>query len=70
VEQQFKAGAADRLDVIAARLELSKSEQAVEDGQTRLQQAIGALDDAVQRPLTAWPNLEQSRAAQAKQEKP
>jgi hypothetical protein len=26
--------------------------------------------DAVQRPLANWPDLEQGRAAQAKQEKP
>ena len=70
VEQQLKAGAADRLDVLTSRLELATSELAVEDGQTKLHQALGALEDAVQRPLKAWPDLEQGRAAQAKQEKP
>ena len=70
VEQQFKAGAADRLDVLTAQLELATSELAVEDGRTKLHQALGALEDAVQRPLATWPNLEQDRAAQAKQEKP
>jgi len=69
-EQQFKAGAADRLDVLTAQLELATSELAVEDGQTKLCQALGMLEDAVQRPLEAWPDLEQGRAAQAKQEKP
>jgi outer membrane protein TolC len=51
VEQQFKAGAADRLDVLAAQLELAASELAVQDGQTKLHQALGALEDAAQRPL-------------------
>jgi outer membrane protein TolC len=70
VEQQLKAGAADRLDVLTAQLELATSELTVEDGQTKLHQALGALEDAVQRPLATWPDLEQSRATQAKQEKP
>jgi outer membrane protein TolC len=70
VEQQLKAGAADRLDALTAQLEVATSELAVEDGQVKLHQALGALEDAVQRPLEAWPDLEQGRAAQAKQEKP
>jgi outer membrane protein, heavy metal efflux system len=70
VEQQFKAGAVDRLDVLTAQLELATSELTVEDGQTKLHQALGALEDAVQRPLPTWPDLEQARGAQAKQEKP
>jgi cobalt-zinc-cadmium efflux system outer membrane protein len=70
VEQQVKAGAADRLDLLTAQLEVATSELALEDGQTKLQQALGALEDAVQRPLPTWPDLEQGRAAQAKQEKP
>jgi cobalt-zinc-cadmium efflux system outer membrane protein len=70
VEQQLKAGAADRLDVLTTQLELATSELAVEDGQTKLHQALGGLEDAVQRPIASWPDLEQGRAAQAKQEKP
>ena len=70
IEQQLKAGAVDRLDVLTAQLELATSELAVEDSQIKLHQALGALEDAVQRPLNAWPDLEQGRAAQAKQEKP
>jgi outer membrane protein, heavy metal efflux system len=70
VEQQLKAGAADRLDVLNAKLELATSELVVADGETKLHQALGALEDAVQRPLASWPNLEQGRTAQAKQEKP
>jgi outer membrane protein TolC len=70
VEQQLKAGVADRLDVLTVQLELATSELAVEDGRTKLHQALGALEDAVQRPLAAWPDLEHGRAGQVKQEKP
>ena len=56
--------------LLAAQLDLATSELAMEDSQTRMHQALGALEDAVQRPLPAWPDLEQGRAAQAKQEKP
>ncbi len=70
VEEQFKAGAADRLDMLSAQLELTTSELVLEDGQAKLHQALSALEDAVQRPLKTWPDLEQGRAAQAKQERP
>ena len=70
VAQQLKAGAADRLDMLTAQLELATSELVLQDSQTRLHQALGALEDAVQRPVANWPDLEQGRAAQAKQEKP
>jgi outer membrane protein, heavy metal efflux system len=70
VEQQSRAGAADRLDVLTAQLEAAASELALADSQTGLHQALGALEDAVQRPLRGWPDLEQGRAAQGRQEKP
>ena len=70
VEQQLHAGAADRLDVLTVQLELTTSELSQEDSQTKLHQALGALEDAVQRPLAGWPDLEQGRTVQARQEKP
>jgi len=70
VAQQLKAGAADRLEVLTAQLELATGELVLQDSQTRLHQALGALEDTVQRPVANWPDLEQGRAAQAKQEKP
>jgi outer membrane protein TolC len=70
VEQQFKAGAADRLDLLTAQFEHVTSELALEEGLAKLHQALGTLEDAVQRPLASWPDLEQSRGASAKQEKP
>lgn len=56
VESQFKAGAVDRLEVLAAQLELSTAQLARLDAQIKLQQAIGGLEDAVQRPfeLPSW----------------
>jgi len=51
VEQQFKAGVVEQLDVLAAKIESGTASLAELDAQTKLQQALGALDDAVQRPL-------------------
>lgn len=55
-EAQFQAGAVDRLEVLAAQLELSTAQLARLDAQIKLQQAIGGLEDAIQRPfeLPAW----------------
>ena len=70
VNAQFQAGAVDRLEVLTAELELNAASIARLDAQVKLQQAVGALEDAVQRPLATWPDLEQGRTAQVKQEKP
>jgi hypothetical protein len=51
VAAQVRAGATDQLDLLNARLESAVAELLRLDGQTRLQQAVGALEDAVQRPL-------------------
>lgn len=51
VKAQFQAGAADRLEVLNAELESATAQQVLLDGQTKLQQARGALEDAVQRPV-------------------
>jgi outer membrane protein TolC len=51
VEAQFKAGAAERLDLLSAQLESATTELVQLDGQLKLHQAAGALEDAVQRPL-------------------
>jgi outer membrane protein TolC len=70
INAQFQAGAVDRFEVLTAELELNAASIARLDAQVKLQQVVGTLEDAVQRPLKAWPNLEQGRGAQAKQEKP
>ena len=50
-QAQFRAGAVDQLDVITSELELNSAEQAQLEAQVKLQQAVGALEGAVQRPL-------------------
>ena len=51
-EAQVKAGAADRLDLLNAQLELSSTRLTQLDGEAKLQAAFGVLEDAVQSPLT------------------
>jgi outer membrane protein TolC len=51
IEEQFKAGALDRLDVLNGELELNAAQLAQLDAQVKLEQAVGALEDAVQRPF-------------------
>ena len=51
VEAELKAGAADQLDMLNVQLELGVATLARLDGQARLQQSLGALEDALQRPM-------------------
>jgi len=51
VEAQLKAGAVDQLDMLNVQLELGVATLAQLDGQARLQQSLGALEDALQRPM-------------------
>ncbi len=51
VEAQLKAGAVDQLDMLNAQLELGVAMLAQLDGQAKLQQSLGALEDALQRPM-------------------
>ena len=53
VEAQLKAGAVEQLDFVNAQLESAVSQLVLLDGQVKLQQAIGTLEGAVQRPLDA-----------------
>jgi len=53
VEAQQNAGAADQLDLLSARLELDAAALDQLDGQARFQTALGALEDALQRPANA-----------------
>ena len=52
-EAQVKAGAADGLDMLNAQLELGVATLAQLDGQAKLHQSLGALEDALQRPIDA-----------------
>jgi outer membrane protein TolC len=51
VQAQFQAGAVDRLDLLNSELEFSATKVGELDAQAKLQQAIGSLEDAVQRPI-------------------
>jgi len=51
VEAQLKAGAVDSLDTLTAQLELGMAAVAQLDGQVKWQQSLGALEDALQRPI-------------------
>jgi outer membrane protein, heavy metal efflux system len=51
VLDQFRAGAVDRLDVLAAELELAATDLVRFESLVKVQQALGALEDSVQRPL-------------------
>jgi len=67
IEAQFQAGAVDRLDVLTAELELNAASIARLDAQVKLQQSVGALENAVQRPLnlpeSVWQTSPRSVAA-------
>ncbi len=51
VQAQLQAGAVDRLELLNAELELNTAALARLDAQVKLQQALGALEDAVQHPF-------------------
>ncbi len=51
VSAQLRAGEVDQLEFLNAQFESMTAELAQMDGRLRLQQAVGALEDAVQRPF-------------------
>src|SRR5262249_6988034 len=51
IDQQIQAGAADRLELLAADLELNATSMTRFEALVKLHQAVGALEDAVQRPF-------------------
>jgi len=51
VAAQVKAGATDQLEFLSAQAELIAADLVQLDGQFKFRQAIGALEDAVRRPL-------------------
>jgi outer membrane protein, heavy metal efflux system len=57
VEAQLKAGAVDQLELLTVQSELAVTELARFDGQIKLQQAIGTLEDAIQRPINSIPAI-------------
>lgn len=65
VLEQFQAGALDRLDVLAADLELNAASLSSLDAQVKLQQALGTVEDAVQRPFELPPAVFESPRSEA-----
>jgi cobalt-zinc-cadmium efflux system outer membrane protein len=51
VESQVRAGAADQVDLLNARIEFGMGELARMDTLIKINQALAALEDAVQRPI-------------------
>ncbi len=51
VTRQFEAGAADRLQRVAAKLEALATRAVLDAAQTELRQSLARLEDAVQRPF-------------------
>lgn len=58
LEASLKAGAADRVEVETAGLELRSSELVLLDLKIKAQQALGLLEDALQRPFASLKNIE------------
>ncbi len=69
-EALYNAGAADKLDLASAQLEASANDLGYLDAQIKAQQAVAQLEDAIQRPVEAWPNVQQGRAPETQQVKP
>jgi len=60
VAAQYQAGAVEHLDLLNAQLEAATAALLQLDGQIKLQQAFGTLEDAVRRPLTLPPAIYES----------
>jgi len=60
VEAQFKAGAADQLEVSNAQIELFSGELLKYESRLKAMQALGQLEEAIQRPFEALAAIEQS----------
>jgi outer membrane protein TolC len=63
---QLQAGAVDRLDLLAADLGVNAGELARLDVQVKLQHAVGALENAIQRPLSLPKSILQSQPPDAR----
>ncbi|HVV00890.1 MAG TPA: TolC family protein [Verrucomicrobiae bacterium] len=63
LEAQASAGETDQAAVLAAQVELAAAELARLDEQTKFDQAIGALEDAIQRPVDSIPAIFQASNA-------
>jgi outer membrane protein, heavy metal efflux system len=69
-QAQLEAGVADKLDSFSAQMELNIATLANLDGQVKFQTALGALEDALQRPADALPALISTHALKFFSENP
>jgi len=69
VEASFQAGAADQFEIATARVEFAATELARLDALAKKQQAIGLLEDALQRPFGGVSSVEHDPKLQAAKEK-
>ena len=69
VEASFKAGAADQFELASARVEFAATELARLDAMARKQQAIGLLEDALQRPFDGLSTVDRDPKLQAAKDK-
>jgi hypothetical protein len=60
VSAQFKAGAVDQLELLAAQAELTAAELLRLEGSAKAMQALGQLEDAIQQPFNALLSMEQN----------
>jgi outer membrane protein TolC len=70
VNAQAKAGAAEPLEVLSAEAELAAGAVAEFDTRLRAVQALGQLEDALQRPFDALKTIAQGRDLQATSQQP
>src|SRR5258706_3249256 len=67
INRQFEAGAADRMQRVAARIDTLASETLLQSALVEVRKALARLEDAVQRPLLGdfevLPDVEGSRSA-------
>jgi outer membrane protein TolC len=69
-QAQLEAGAADQLDSLNAQMEFDGATLANLDGQEKFQTALGALEDALQRPADVLPALISTNAMKIISENP
>jgi outer membrane protein TolC len=69
LETSFKAGAADQFDLASARVEFATTELARLDALAKQQQAIGLLEDALQRPFDGLSTVERDPRVQSTKDK-
>jgi outer membrane protein TolC len=65
IRAQYQAGAADQADRLTAEIEFNASELTRLEITTRLQQAQGALEDALQQPLAVPTNMLEAQQSNA-----